>query len=121
MTTTAPFPDEITRVVALLKEKKAENICIIDLKDVAQFSQYFIICSALVEKHAQTLAEHLRVSLKKTLKLMPLHVEGFANGQWILTDYGYFVCHIMLAEARSYYDLERLWQTANIHYIPDPA
>jgi ribosome-associated protein len=53
---------------------------------------------------------------------LPVSVEGFTNGEWVLMDYGDMLVHVFLDRTRAYYDLERLWRGAKTVEIPaDPA
>ena len=49
------------------------------------------------------------------------HREGKTSAEWVLLDYGSFVVHIFSERARQYYDLERLWRTAERIDFPTAA
>ena len=100
--------DERTRVrqaVALLEERKAENIVIVDLNDVAIPTSYFVIAETDNPAHAKALVNSLRKGLPKK----PKHTEGFEERRWVVLDYGDFVVHIFEKSAREFYDIESLW------------
>ena len=43
---------------------------------------------------------------------MPLGVEGYTEGRWLLFDLNDIIVHIFIPEMRALYDLERLWHDA---------
>lgn len=92
-------------------EKKAENILILRLAAVTEFTDYFIICSGNSTRQNQAIADEIVDQLKK-VRLRPLHTEGYATAEWILIDYGVFIVHIFTGSSRQFYDLERLWRDA---------
>jgi ribosome-associated protein len=49
------------------------------------------------------------------------HREGKSSAEWVLLDYGDFVVHIFSERARQYYDLERLWRSAERVTFPAPT
>jgi ribosome-associated protein len=58
------------------------------------------------------------VELKKQAGELPISVEGYAQAEWILADYGDLLIHIFSPKAREYYGLERLWRNAKTVAIP---
>jgi len=70
-----------------------------------------VICSGSSTRQVKAIAEEIEMSLSK-LKVEPDHIEGAAEGRWILMDYGDTVVHVFLEEIRQYYRLERLWGDA---------
>ncbi len=93
-------------------EKKAQDVVILDVKEMCSFADYFIICSGTSNRHVQGIATHIETRLKKE-GFLPLGVEGLTEGAWILLDYNDVVVHIFLEPVRTFYDLERLWDGAN--------
>ncbi len=77
----------------------------IDLRETSIPTSFFLIAEGENPIHVRALAEEL---LEK-LPIEPLHVEGMAEGRWVLLDYGDFVVHLFEQEARGFYDLEGLW------------
>lgn len=51
----------------------------------------------------------------------PVSVEGFANAEWILADYGDYLIHVFSPKSRTFYELERLWRHAKVVPIPDDS
>ncbi|MFN4196437.1 MAG: ribosome silencing factor [Caldimicrobium sp.] len=98
----------VEKVVQLLSDKKAEDIVVLDMSNKVDYTDYFIICSAISTKHAQGLSDYLISELEKE-GIKPLSIEGFEVGQWILLDYDFFIVHIFFEPIRSFYALEELW------------
>jgi len=92
-------------------QKKAQEILVLRLSAITEFTDYFIICSGASTRQTQAIADAVIEELKKT-QTRPLHTEGYNNAEWILIDYGAFVIHIFTEESRKFYDLERLWRDA---------
>ncbi|MBI4460890.1 MAG: ribosome silencing factor [Acidobacteria bacterium] len=92
-------------------DKKALEITVLDMKEAASFTDYFLICSGTSSRQTQAISDEIerRLSLSG---LHPLHVEGYNHAEWILMDYVNFVVHIFSEQARIFYGLERLWRTA---------
>jgi ribosome-associated protein len=103
--------DQVRLAVHAAEEKKAENLIVLRLTALTEFTDYFLICSGNSTRQNQALADEITDQLKKS-GVRPLHTEGYANAEWILIDYGTFVVHIFTDESRRFYDLERLWRDA---------
>ncbi len=86
---------------------------------MTSFSDYFVICSGANPRQIQAISEEIGRQLAN-LGEYPVSVEGFANADWILTDYGDYLIHVFSEKARDYYDLERLWRHAKNVTIPAP-
>lgn len=97
--------------VVACQEKKAIDIQILDLSGISVFADYFVICSGSSTRQVKAIAEEVEESLSRE-KVEPDHIEGAAEGKWILLDYGDTVVHVFLEETREYYRLERLWGDA---------
>ena len=113
-TSTAPIKteklkSEIEEAVDAALDKKAQDIAILDLSEVCSFTDSFVICTGTSSRHNQTIADGIEEALRKK-GVRTIHIEGRAEGEWILMDYFDFVVHIFSAQAREFYDLERLWR-----------
>ena len=105
------LPTSIKKVVKLAQAKKGEGIVVLQLKELTSFTDYFIIMHGQSERQILAIYEHIQTELKK-MNLRPLGVEGVANAEWVLMDYGDFIVHIFSRQAREYYSLEKLWGDA---------
>lgn len=98
-------------IAELTKLKKAYNIKILDLKNVSNIADYFVICSADSDKQVKAIADEVDEKLiERGIKCF--HREGFETLNWVLMDYFDVVLHVFRAEARNYYNLEKLWGDA---------
>jgi ribosome-associated protein len=104
--------DPALRIAAeATRDKKALDIVVLDLRGLATFTDYFLICAGGSRRQIETIADEIEEKLQKA-KRKPSHVEGYPRGDWILMDYVDFVVHIFTPASRAYYDLERLWGDA---------
>jgi ribosome-associated protein len=111
-------PEEAVMLAAhAAGEKKADDLVILDLREVASFTEFFLICNGSNAKQVQAISYSVEEALRKLGK-RPLHIEGYTSAEWILLDYGDFLVHIFSASARRFYDLERLWRDAKRVEIP---
>lgn len=93
-------------------DKRAEDIIVLNMKEVSLMTDYFLICHGSNERQVQAIAR----SIKETLEEKDIHInrmEGFEQARWILVDLGDIVCHVFHKDERSYYNLERLWGDAS--------
>lgn len=95
---------------ALLEEKKAEKITLLDLRKVNSFLDYFVICTGNSHAHLRSMSKEIqRFFSGKGIKLRGL---SDLSEEWIILDYSEIVIHLFSAEARGYYDLDKLWSDA---------
>ena len=101
---------EATKKMALkaLDELKAEQVVVLDVRDIASFTDYMIFASGTSTRHVGAIAESV-IEAAKQAGEPPVGVEGEEVGEWILVDLGDVVVHVMLPDVRRYYELEKLW------------
>ncbi|MBO7217573.1 MAG: ribosome silencing factor [Clostridia bacterium] len=97
----------ISIAVNALNEKKAKNINAIHVGELTVIAEYFIMATATSQHHIKALAEELEEKLEAA-GFKADHIEGKATG-WLLLEYNGVVIHIFSAEAREYYNLDRMW------------
>jgi len=108
------------RVVLALQaaaEKKAIDPTVLDLREIASFTDFFVITSGANERQVQAISDEVYETLKKAGSTAA-RVEGYKTAEWILLDYGDFLVHIFEQKARSFYDLERLWRESKRVELP---
>jgi ribosome-associated protein len=105
------LPREVRLAVEAGLDKKAEGLCVLDLRELSSFTDFFLIASGASSRQNQAIADALEVSLKQAGR-RPLSVEGSGTAEWILMDYGSFVVHVFSRRARDFYALEKLWGDA---------
>jgi ribosome-associated protein len=103
-------------------EKKAHDLVVLDLREVASFTDYFVIASGTNVRQVQAIADAVQEQLRKQLRVKPARVEGYNSAEWVLLDYGDFIFHVFEEKSRRFYDLERLWRdAARVPLPPDAA
>jgi len=100
---------DIRWTVEAAQEKQAADITVLKLSSA--FADYFVLASGHSQPQIKAIVEAIEKRLHEHgVRLM--HREGKVGAEWLLLDYGDFVVHIFSERARRYYDLERLWRTA---------
>ena len=104
--------DELIRTVEnALDELKAKDVVRIDVQELTSVTDCMIIASGTSSRHVSSLSDNV-VEKAKAAGTRPLGVEGKDSGEWVLVDLGDVIVHIMQPATRQFYDLERLWQSA---------
>ena len=101
-----PHPAGLRHIAAALADRKAVDLVVLDLRGLSEATDYFVIAGGTSDAHVRGMAEQLMA------RLAPHHVEGLAQGRWVLLDYVDVVVHLFHPELREYYQLERLWADA---------
>jgi ribosome-associated protein len=117
-----PFADldpNVQLAITAASEKKAFDMIALDLRDIASFTEYFVIASGSNQRQVQAIADEINERLKKEFGQRPVRVEGYNSAEWVLLDYGDFIAHIFNNDSREFYDLARLWRDARKVEIPD--
>ncbi|MCI4446174.1 MAG: ribosome silencing factor [Candidatus Aminicenantes bacterium] len=105
------LPEEVRISVKAGQAKKGEEICVLDLRELTSFTDYFVIMHGNSSRQNVAIYENIEEELRKK-NIRPFGVEGLERAEWILLDYGNFVIHIFSKQARDYYSLEKLWGDA---------
>ena len=105
---------EIQTVIRTLSEHKAYDLVVLDLRQLSDATDYFVIASGSSDTHVRALADHVLAACDQEGR-RPHHVEGLAGGRWGLIDFVDFVVHVFHPSLREFYQLERLWADAPAH------
>ena len=108
---TAPIADFARLAVDEASAALASDVVLLDIRNVSDFADYFVIATAATTRHLTELAERIE-SRVKSAGLARNHREGKADGGWVLVDFPGFIVHLFTEETRNYYDLEELWASA---------
>ena len=106
-------PENLAKTCAeLASNKKAEDIVVLDLRDISTFTDFFVICSGTSEPQLKAIANEIETRLREEHSLRPVAIDGFPASQWIVLDYLQVVVHIFHQDKRAFYSLEDLWGDA---------
>src|ERR1044071_8406150 len=96
----------------LADNKKAENIVILDVRELSSVADYFVICSGTSEPHLRAISDEIVTKLRDEQHLRPKAIDGTLQTAWVVLDYFDVIVHVMKNEVREKYDLEALWGDA---------
>ncbi len=102
---------ELRIAVEASQEKKAQDLVVLDLRGLASFTDFFLLCTGTSNRQLKAIADAIEEKLGR-IRVKPDHIEGYPSGEWILMDYVDFIVHVFTPKTRSHYDLERLWGDA---------
>jgi ribosome-associated protein len=95
-----------------LDDKKGMDVMILEVGKKTVLTDYFVIATGTSGTHVNALADEVEFKLKTDHKISPMSVQG--KNEWVLMDYGFVVVHIFTQEARKHYNLEKLWENAEV-------
>lgn len=104
-------------VVAAAMGKKAQDIVVMDMRQVSGMADFFVLCTGNSDAQIKAIVEAVETQVRDKYLERPWHVEGADHRQWVLMDYVDLVVHVFTPERRSFYDLERLWGDASCEKI----
>ena len=106
--------EEVAKLaIAALEDVKAQDIVSINVREKTSVTDFMVIASGSSSRHVKSLVDNVLEKVKEQ-GVRPLGSEGMDTGEWALLDLGDVVVHVMLPTARQFYDLERLWQGAEL-------
>ncbi|CCY16476.1 iojap-like protein [Prevotella sp. CAG:755] len=110
----------VQAIIEGIQEKKGSHIVIADLTSIPTAPcQHFIICQGNSPQQVEAITRAVEESARTKAHEKPAAVVGRTNAQWVAMDYGTDLVHIFLPDVRDYYDLEHLWEDAEITAVPD--
>lgn len=118
-TTTKPTltpRERAIRCAELAADKKGYDIRVLDISRISTIADLLVIISGQSDKQNQAICDHIRKELKKYGKVQ--EVEGESDGRWIVMDYSDVLVHIFHEEQRRRYDLDGLWEQADLVELP---
>ena len=108
-----PTVSDICAVAARAADAKSgENTVILDVGDMLGITDAFVITSGRNGRQVRTIVDEVELQVRESGASSPLRVEGLDDARWVLMDYGDFLVHVFVDEAREFYDLEHLWVDA---------
>ena len=112
--------DLVQSVIDGIQEKKGRGIVVADLRGIVTAPcEYFVVCSVGSPQQVGAIAESVGDFARKERGEKPAAVAGMDNALWVAMDYGTVMVHIFVPDAREHYDIEHLWEDADLKEIPD--
>ena len=108
------------KITGLIFNKKGYDVKILDLKKLATFADYFVICSADSDTQVKAIADEVDKELRDE-GIKYWHKEGYKALNWVLIDYVDVVVHVFKKDAREFYKLEKLWGDASVEDVEEPG
>lgn len=103
--------DELTRIaVDALEDLKAVDVRVLDVREKTNVTDVMVVATGTSARHVKSLANNVIVQAKENGE-MPIGIEGEDAGDWVLVDLADVVVHVLQAEVRDFYQLEKLWET----------
>ncbi len=96
----------------LADNKKAENIVILDVRELSSVTDFFVIASGTSEPHLRAIVDEIEGKLREDYGVRPRAVDGTLQTAWVVLDYFDVIVHVMRQDMRERYDLETLWGDA---------
>ena len=110
----------VETIIKGIHEKKGQRIVVADLQHIeGAIARYFIVCQGNSPSQVEAVTESVGDFARKELGEKPATVAGLENAQWVAMDYGDVLVHVFLPDVREFYDLEHLWEDADLTQIPD--
>lgn len=108
------------RIARLLEEEKAEDVVILEVRELLPVCDYFIVATGRNMQHLDALSREVEEMMSSESGFQCVGQEGSEEGLWILMDYGSIIVHLFQEHVREYYRIEGLWADApRIDYQTD--
>ncbi|MDO9512612.1 MAG: ribosome silencing factor [Bacteroidales bacterium] len=105
----------VENAIAAMQDQKAEDIVVLDFRKIKNaLCDYFVICHANNKTQVQAIVNTLEFKMRKDANSHAWSVEGEANAEWILMDYGSVIIHVFEESIRRFYQIENLWGDAEV-------
>ncbi|MDR1302638.1 MAG: ribosome silencing factor [Treponema sp.] len=105
----------------LLRDYRGGDVLVMDLRELNGWTDFFVIATVSSTTHLQGLEQHIKeFSREKGMDILrrspraAAHSRLACNEEWRIIDLGFVVIHLMTAQTRAFYELERLWSAAAI-------
>ena len=96
-------------------DKKDENVVSLNVKNLTNITDEFVICSSDTNIQVKAIAD----SIRKNTDYKPVRIEGYEHLNWVLLDYIDVIVHVFKTSERNYYNIEKLWGDAPIREFID--
>jgi ribosome-associated protein len=93
-------------------DKQGQDTIVLAVGQLLGITDAFVVTSGANARQVRTIAEEVEMRVKETGGPAPIRIEGLDDARWVLMDFGGFIVHVLVDEARDFYQLERLWGDA---------
>jgi ribosome-associated protein len=101
--------EDLLKIVQdVLDEHKGQRITTLDVRGKTSFTDYMVLVTGTSDRHLKSLCDYAAEKVKQN-GVKPLGLEGDLGSDWVLLDLGDVIVHAMTAQAREFYQLEKLW------------
>ena len=105
--------EQLKIIISAADDKRAENIVVLDISEVSQLTDFFVIMDAGSNRQVRAITENIQDVMSEN-NVNYKNVEGLDQADWVLLDYLNIMVHIFDRESREFYQLERLWSDAKL-------
>ncbi|NBV86850.1 MAG: ribosome silencing factor [Verrucomicrobia bacterium] len=117
-----PASETVARLIAqAAQNKKAEDLVILDLRGISNFTDFYVICSGNSEPQLKAIAEEMQAVLRAEHGVRAKRVDGFPFSHWVVVDFEDVIVHLFHETKRAQYALEDLWGEAPRLEVPLPV
>ena len=109
---TKPFSTELGSALNALRDKKAENIRLLDVSDISSITDYIVLATGTSDPHLKAVKSELDGALKSA-GVSLIGEDRDTNSGWVIVDAFDFMIHLQTDSMRSFYNLDHLWNDAN--------
>ena len=105
--------------VDAMADKKAKDITVIDLREVSNMADFFVVGTGESDLQVRAIANGVMDHIEEECEERPWKREGLDHLRWVLLDYVDLVVHVFLPGRRDHYRIERLWGEADRDTVPE--
>lgn len=110
----------VNAIIEGIQEKKGKKIRVVNLEGIDDtITKFLVICEGNTPTQVSAIQDSIREFARKKAQAKPTAVDGTRNCLWVAMDYVDVVAHVFVPDAREFYDVDNLWEDADITEIPD--
>ena len=106
--------DLMRDILAVIEDKKGNDILVLDIREISLLADYFVICTVETSRQLKAIADSIIPEMKSRGLLSLGGIEGSLDSGWVLIDFGDIVIHLFSPQQRDFYALDELWKDAKV-------